>query len=208
MFLQTRSWNSGESLNNLLLLAKFLHADMLTCCIKQHIAACSCVEACRYDGLFTLHCTAHALDLALESICDLLYFSDPAKVSKKIIKVLTNHHTTSALFKSHSKLFLLKPGDTRFYSAYIAVRRLLRCQSAVRKTVVSEEWDEWAAKRDYREKAKVVSKAVLDHGFWRSIANFCHVLKPIVRLLRLVDSNMPSMGKVISCHFTLARQIL
>ena len=97
MFLQTRSWNSGESLNNLLLLAKFLHADMLTCCIKQHIAACSCVEACRYDGLFTLHCTAHALDLALESICDLPYFSDPAKVSKKIIKVLTNHHTTSAL---------------------------------------------------------------------------------------------------------------
>ena len=123
-------------------------------------------------------------------------------------QVLTNHHSTSALFKSCSKLFLLKPGDTRFYSAYIAVRRLLRCQSAVRKTVVSEEWDEWAAKRDYREKAKVVSKAVLDPGFLRAIANFCHVLKPIVRLLRLLDNNMPSMGKVSGCRLILARQIL
>ncbi len=117
-------------------------------------------------------------------------------MSKKIIQILTNHHFTSALFKSHSKLFLLKPSDTRFYSADIAVRRLLRCQSAVQKTVVSEEWNEWANKRDYRDKARFVIKAVLDPAFWTAIANFCHVLKPIVRLLRLVDSNMPSMTKV------------
>lgn len=172
---------------------------MLTRYVVQtlhHMLACDC---CRYPGLFTLHCTAHALDLALERICELPYFSDPIAVSKKIIKILTNHHFTSALFKSHSKLFLLKPGDTRFYSAYIAVRRLLRCQSAVQKTVVSEEWSEWAAKKDYREKARYVSTAVLDTAYWTAIANFCHVLKPIVRLLRLVDSNMPSMTKVIDC---------
>ncbi|KAL0039371.1 hypothetical protein WJX79_005329 [Trebouxia sp. C0005] len=109
----------------------------------------------RYGCLFTLHCTAHALDLALESICELPYFSQPVAVSKKVIKVLTNHDSTSALFKSRSKLFLLKPGDTSCHSAYIAVRRLLRCQNAVRSTVARKEWDEWAAKRDYREEAKV-----------------------------------------------------
>ena len=158
-----------------------------------------CNECCRYPGLFTLHCTAHALDLALERICELSYFCEPVSVGKKIIQILTNHHFTSALFKSHSKLFLLKPGDTRFYSAYIAVRRLLRCQSAVQKTVVSDEWIQWAAKRDYREKARFVTKAVLDPTFWTSIANLCHVLGPIVRLLRLVDSNMPSMSKVPDC---------
>ncbi|KAA6425523.1 MAG: hypothetical protein FRX49_04420 [Trebouxia sp. A1-2] len=92
----------------------------------------------RYGCLFTLHCTAHALDLALESICELPYFSQPVAVSKKVIKVLTNHDSTSALFKSRSKLFLLKPGDTSCHSAYIAVRRLLRCQNAVRSTVYPE----------------------------------------------------------------------
>lgn len=126
----------------------------------------------------------------------LSYFSDCVSVSKKIIQILTNHHFTNALFKTHSKLFLLKPGDTRFYSAYIAVRRLLRCQSAVQKTVVSEEWNEWGSKRDYRDKARYVNKAVLNAAFWTAIAHFCYVLKPIVRLLRLVDSNMPSMSKV------------
>lgn len=111
-----------------------------------------CDKCCRFPGLFTLHCTAHALDLALERICELPYFCEPIAVGKKIIQILTNHHYTSALFKAHSTLFLLKPGDTRFYSAYIALRRLLRCHSAVQKTVVSDEWKEWAAKRDYKEK--------------------------------------------------------
>ena len=129
-------------------------------------------EPCRFPDLFTLHCTAHALDLALEKICELPYFSEPVSVKKRVIAIMTNHHFTSALFKSHSKLFLLKPGDTRFYSAYIAVRQLLRCQSAAKKTVVSEEWSEWGAKRDYREKARFVSKAVLDAAFWRALANF------------------------------------
>ncbi|KAL0048466.1 hypothetical protein WJX82_003960 [Trebouxia sp. C0006] len=90
----------------------------------------------RYPRLFTLHCTAHALDLALERICELSYFSD--------------------------------------------------CVS----------WNEWGSKRDYRDKARYVNKAVLNAAFWRPIAHFCYVLKPIVRLLRLVDSNMPSMSKV------------
>ena len=167
---------------------------MPACCTG--LQQCVCDECCRFPGLFTLHCTAHALDLALERICELHYFSEPIAVGKKIIQIMTNHHFTSALFKTHSKLFLLKPGDTRFYSAYIAVRRLLRCHSAVQKTVVSDEWKGWAAKRDYKEKARFVTKAVLDPTFWAAIANLCHALRPIVRLLRLVDSNMPSMSKV------------
>lgn len=181
------------------LLARRCHEALSCLFTVWHKHSSNLDECCRYPGLFTLHCTAHALDLGLERICELSYFSEPVSVAKKIIQTLTNHHFTSALFKSYSTLFLLKPGDTRFYSAYIAVRRLLRCQSAAQKTVVSDEWTEWAAKRDYRDKARFVSKAVLDAAFWTALAQFCYVLRPIVRLLRLVDSNMPSMSKVPDC---------
>lgn len=124
-------------------------------------------------------------------------------MGKKVIKVLTNHHFTSALFKSYSKLFLLKPGDTRFYSAYIAVKRLLVCKSAVQKTIVSTEWAGWADKPDYKSKAAATAAIVLNASFWSALARFVILLRPIVRLLRLVDSNMPSMSKVFgSCNFT------
>ncbi|KAL3136716.1 hypothetical protein ABBQ38_15545 [Trebouxia sp. C0009 RCD-2024] len=150
----------------------------------------------RFPWLFTLHCTAHSLDLACEKLGGFTYFKDHIAMGKKVIRVLTNHHFTSALFKTQSKLFLLKPGDTRFYSAYIAVRRLLLCKNAVQKTVVSTEWASWADKAEYKNKASTVSRIVLNASFWIALARFIILLRPIVRLLRLVDSNMPSMSKV------------
>ena len=154
--------------------------------------------ACRYPRLFTLHCTAHALDLALEKISDLPHFSFRIADAKKVIKVLTNHQLVNALFLRFSDLHLLKPGDTRFYSSYISSRRLLRCKSAVQKTVVSDEWAAWKAKSDRKtkDKASFVKKTVMKPEFWQALACYCVLLKPIVRLVRLVDSNMPSMGKV------------
>lgn len=137
----------------------------------------------------------------MEKISDLAYFKTRISEAKKVIKVLTNHQAINTLFLSFSDLHLLKPGDTRFYSAYIAVRRLLRCKSAAIKTVVSEEWAAWRGKSDrkIKDKARIVKKTVMDAEFWQALACFCILLKPIVRLMRLVDSNMPSMGKVRSC---------
>ena len=98
---------------------------------------------------------------------------------------------------SHSDLCLdMFSGDTRFYTAYISCARLLICISAARQTVVSSEWDRWANKQGNKVKAAAVKATILDEGFWAAIKLFCRHVKPIVRLMRLVDSNMPSMGKV------------
>lgn len=37
-----------------------------------------------------------------------------------------------------------------------------------------------------------------DNGMWKELSMFCRVLKPIVSLMRLVDSDMPCMGLVSS----------
>lgn len=117
------------------------------------------------------------------------------------MRLLTNHQSLSALFKSHTDLFLLKPGDTRFYTQYIAVRRLLRCKGAVQKTIVDDEFNAWTAKtKENRDKGRILKKAVLNSGLWTALARFCMLLKPLVRLTRLVDSNMPTMSKVLHKH--------
>jgi hypothetical protein len=98
-------------------------------------------------------------------------------------------------------------GDTRFYTAYISCARLLKCKSAARQTVVSGEWDRWANKPGNRDKSAAVKAIILAEEFWAAIKLFCRLLKPIVRLMRLVDSNMPSMGKVsIVLHADLRMQ--
>lgn len=150
--------------------------------------------------MFTLPCTAHALDLALEQISNLPYFTDQVSDAKTVIRIMTDDQFLTTLFKMHSQLSLLKPGDTCSSTQYIAVRRLLHCKGAVQKLVVSSGFAAWKAKPVHTDQAQQLSQSVVDANFWAVLACFCTLLKPIVRLIRLVDSNRPNMGKVPTCN--------
>jgi hypothetical protein len=45
-------------------------------------------------------------------------------------------------------------------------------------------------------KAEEVTAIVGDDEFWEGLKMYNSLLKPLVRLIRLADSNMPSLGKV------------
>ena len=79
--------------------------------------ACSC----RYSKLFTLHCTAHSLDLFIEKVGALPEFKKYIQGSKRLIRIVTNHDATRAAFNELSKLRLLKPGDTLLGSLSVLV---------------------------------------------------------------------------------------
>lgn len=87
-------------------------------------------------------------------------------------------------------------GDTRFYTEYIAATRVLQVKSALQETVVSAEYKEWAEKQSYKAEAMRVKKLILDEDLWTDIELMVELFKPIVDLLRLVDSDLPTMGKV------------
>ena len=65
----------------------------------------------RYPHISWVHCTAHALDLALEDIGKLPLFKDTCQNMKNIIKFINNHQASHALFLNKSRLRLLTPGD-------------------------------------------------------------------------------------------------
>ena len=78
---------------------------------QMHLFACH-----RYPHVFTLHCTAHALDLALERIGELEFFKSAIDRAKKVVQLITNSHAPHAIFKGKSELRLLKPGECRMGS--------------------------------------------------------------------------------------------
>lgn len=85
-------------------------------------------------------------------------------------------------------------GDTRFYTAFIALQRLLECRPAVRSSVATEEWGRWAEK--HADKAAAILEIVEDDSFWAAMELCCKLAKPVLELVRTVDSNMPTVGKV------------
>ena len=73
--------------------------------------SCNTSVCRRYPHIFTMHCTAHALDLALERMGELPFFKSCIDKAKKVVQTITNSHAPHAIFKQKSQLRLLKPGE-------------------------------------------------------------------------------------------------
>ena len=69
---------------------------------------CSCL--CRYKHTTVVKCVAHSLDLMLEDIGKLQYFSEIIEGQKRLVRFITNHHYSLGLFWQFAHKQLLKTG--------------------------------------------------------------------------------------------------
>lgn len=90
----------------------------------------------------------------------------------------------------------LCPGGTRVDGDYISCARLLACKSAAREAVLSPEWAQRAQESAAPDIFEIVKLLALNEKFWAIVRLFCRLVKPMVHLMRLAESNMPSIGKV------------
>ena len=80
----------------------------------------------RYDHIFWTPCIVHNLNLILEEIGNKVpWIKELTGDAREIIKFITNHHQSQAIFREFSKLELLKVAETRFASNFIMLRRLV-----------------------------------------------------------------------------------
>ena len=65
----------------------------------------------RYPHIMWEHCTAHALDLALEDWGKLPLFKELCRGVRDIVKFINGHQHSRAAFQARSDLRLLTPGE-------------------------------------------------------------------------------------------------
>lgn len=68
------------------------------------------------------------------------WIDDLHKRGKQMIKFIANHSSTHGLFRSHSRLELLKIVKTRFASYYLTFRHLLKVRESLASMVSSPHW--------------------------------------------------------------------
>jgi hypothetical protein len=94
-------------------------------------------------------------------------------------------------------------GETRFYGAFITAERMLLVKAALMQTVVSQEWADWmkGASTKVGDEAAAVKALVLDEKiFWSHLEVMTETFAPVVKLLRLADSNLPAASKVTALY--------
>eukprot|EP01018_Ginkgo_biloba_P031625 Gb_00101 [translate_table: standard] len=94
----------------------------------------------KYKHIFWTPCCVHALNNALKDITKFDWIATLIEKRRKIQMFICNHHQTQSWYRKFSKVKLLKPADTRFYTYYILLERLLQVKGALCATVVSDMW--------------------------------------------------------------------
>jgi hypothetical protein len=110
-------------------------------------------------------------DLALEDIFKIDYFKEVHDDTKGFVTFINNHQATLAAWRNHTAtdgaidltgqassdsskfLALLKPGETRFASAFLMLERTLKVRTRLEQFVVSDGWK--AAIADMKRADKV-----------------------------------------------------
>ena len=149
----------------------------------------------RYDHIFWTPCIVHNLNLILEEIDDKVpWIKELTGQAREIIKFITNHHQSQAIFREFSKLELLKVAETRFASNFIMLRRLVEVKQPLVSMVVNQLWAEW--RQADLEWGTMVRRLCLDEEWWSKIDFLLKFTTLAFELLRSVDIDGPFLGEV------------
>ncbi|CAH1414556.1 unnamed protein product [Lactuca virosa] len=112
------------------------------------------------------------------------------------------------LFKEFTKgKELLRPGATRFATSYLTLGRLFELKSALISFFASKKWLSTNYART--DTGKDVEDIVMDTaGFWSSVITCLRAVKPLMKVLRLVDSDSkPAMGFIYQAIVNAKKEI-
>ncbi|XP_061993558.1 uncharacterized protein LOC133711452 [Rosa rugosa] len=106
------------------------------------------------------------------------------------------HHKTLALMRKFTKKRdIVRPGVTRFATAFLTLQSLMEKKNELSAMITSDEWNE--SKHAKSVKGKAAVNIALSASFLNGVSLCLKVFAPLVKVLHLVDGDRkPSMGFV------------
>ncbi|KAK1440659.1 hypothetical protein QVD17_06488 [Tagetes erecta] len=148
----------------------------------------------KYPLLCWSPCAAHCINLILKDISEITSVADLIQLASKVTVFIYNHKwPLNWLRKRDGWTEIIRPGATRFGTSFIALSSLYDHKSHLEAMVTSTDYKKVLK----MPKAKEVKQIVLNENFWNNCFIIVKVMTPILRLLRICDSDeKPSLGYV------------
>lgn len=156
-------------------------------------------------------CSTHSIDLLLEDFSKAEWVSNTIENAHGVVKFVTRHSKLLDVYRTaprkdekgqkRAALELIKPVETRFGTDLLMLNRLLEERQALEQVAVHPEWAV-AVGKSQDVKCRELKGYVLSSEFWEDVQFICDLMRPFFLLLRELDSDKPSMGKVYYRMFT------
>ncbi|TVU50507.1 hypothetical protein EJB05_01880 [Eragrostis curvula] len=144
--------------------------------------------------IFWTSCGSHTINLMLQGIGSLPKFKTVLDQAKAFTIFVYGHTRTLDCMRQFTNgREIIRPGVTRFASAFLTLTSILEKKDQLRKMVVDSKWE---TLRDVKSnKGKNATTIIMDPTFWIHLKSCLSVFEPLVKVLRLADGDVkPSMG--------------
>jgi len=145
------------------------------------------------EKIFWSPCAAHCIDLMLSDIGKLPIHQDTISKAKTITNFIYRHCLVLNLMRKFTRgRELVRPAITRFATCFLTLKSIHEQKKELKNMFSSDEWERCS---HYRSSVgRKVSDIIDDKNFWKSIKYCLKCVTPLVKVLRLVDSDeKPSM---------------
>ncbi|XP_011625019.1 uncharacterized protein LOC105420984 [Amborella trichopoda] len=154
-----------------------------------------------YGQIFFGACTAHVIDLILHDLEKFDWVKELIGDGMKISKFVYNHAWILAKFRKLSiGQDLIHSSRTHYATSFIAIRSMVNRMMPLQQLFVDPEWRDSSYSKT--ELGKNVQKLVMSEGFWKKAKNAVAMVEPLLKILRLVDSDKPTMGYIFDAMCT------
>jgi len=158
-------------------------------------------------NIFWTSCATHTINLMLQGIGNMPRFKKVIDQAKALTIFVYGHTRTLECLRHFTEgREIIRPGVTRFASAFLTLNNILEKKDQLRKMVVHNRWD--TLKDVKSKKGKDATETILSPTFWKDVKLCLSVFEPLVKVLRLVDGDVkPSMGFIYGELLKAKREI-
>ncbi|KAG6535220.1 uncharacterized protein LOC122015432 [Zingiber officinale] len=169
--------------------------QVITNYTEIHIAAGSKLTEA-FPTLFWTSCSSQCIEAMLEDISKLGVISEIIENAKAITGFMYSHATILNMMRNHTNgKDLIVSCNSRPAMSFIALKNMISLKENLRTMITSEEWLDSPYSR--KPAGLLITDLICSLNFWSSCVAIARITEPLLRVLKLVESNKkPAMGYI------------
>jgi hypothetical protein len=160
----------------------------------NYVAARRMLEE-KHRTIWWTPCAAHCLYLMLEDIGKIEWVKKTMEQGKSITRYIYNNSWVLNLMRKNTDgRELVRSTITRFATNFLTLQSMIDEKADLRKMFCCDEWSasQWSKKAEGKE----IVKKVYEKAFWKRAQEIVLFSAPLVKVLRMVDGDNPTIGFV------------
>lgn len=161
----------------------------------------------RLPTLFWTPCAAHCLDLMLEDVGKMKEFKPTIARARSLTTFIYRHGRLLDAMREHTNGHdLVRPGATRFATAFLTLSCLRKFKQELQRLFVSQDW--FDSKLCKTEAGKKIYELIHAVKFWEAVEDCIRASQPLLVVLRIADGDeKPAMTELAAAMGEAKRRI-